>query len=191
MNLDGRDDVVLSVSNLSGPPLRIEVRYATGTGTFTAPVVAYSGQNAFTNSAALAAARVNGDAWPDIVFAAFPAPSGDGDIRVLLANGLGGYDVAQTIPADGGTVRLADLDQDGQLDLVYADETDDPALTGRGVAVRGGREPGGFDRSRSNPDRGRTLAPRPPLRGERGPSGAAGGSALGLSRRPHGEGWGV
>lgn len=122
LDADTKSDVVLSFA----PPARTEIWHATGVGTFGTPQTLAAGSIPITLEG-LAVGRLNGDPRPDIVYADWGVSGGDGSIRVLLANGSGGYDLAQTIPASAGTVRLADLDQDGDLDIVYADDTNEAA----------------------------------------------------------------
>lgn len=68
------------------------------------------------------AGDLNNDGWPDLVAAHYDGRAGDG-VEVVLSNGNGGFQAAVRYPAGQTTVAalLADVDSDGDLDLLSID----------------------------------------------------------------------
>ena len=103
-NGDGNPD--LAISNVGGPTVAIYLGH--GDGTFASPL------NIVTrNPIYSAAADFNQDGKVDFVL------GGDG-LKLFLGNGDGTFQVAQTIYADYGPVKVADLDLDGRLDITVS-----------------------------------------------------------------------
>ena len=107
-------------------------------------------------------ADLNGDGIPDIVAANY----GSDTVSVLLGNGNGTFQPAQSFAAGSGpaSVAVADLNGDGKLDLVVGNRNDSTVsvLSGNGngtfqapVTLRRGQEPllggrGRLDRRRQS-----------------------------------------
>ena len=123
VNGDGKIDLVITDY--------IGVSVLLGVGDLTASFTAANPQRPPTNDAghgvfgggSLAVADINHDGKPDIVVAGFE-PGGFGGTyyyEVLLGTGGGQFVLSQqyTVSDNGSATRLADLDDDGQLDLVF------------------------------------------------------------------------
>lgn len=129
-NHDGKPDLATS-SNL--------LALGNGDGTFQTPLtlVANPPPNGF---GWIAAGDMNNDGWTDIV-----ATEADGlvDIYVFLNNQHGGFTTATTVAPTGGvyTAQVADLNGDGNLDVVYQSLT-------AGVYLGDGK--GGLKQGQSN-----------------------------------------
>ena len=98
-----------------------------GDGTFQ-PAKLYSSGEEITYSVAVA--DVNGDGKPDVVMAS----NGDvnGNVSVLRGNGDGTFQTAQTYNSgaySAQSIAVADVNGDGRLDLVVANECAKPACT--------------------------------------------------------------
>ena len=132
VNGDGTADLV--VTNAGDGT--VTVLLGTGAGDF-APPVAYA---AGAGPVSVAVADVNLDGRPDLIVAGGGAVS-SGAVSVLLGTGAGGFAAAASIPVNGGisvpqTVTVADVNEDGNPDLVVA--------TGISVALMLGDGVGGF-----------------------------------------------
>ena len=128
VNNDGKPDLVVSnacgdSSNCGGDGL-VGVLLGNGDGTFQ---TAMSYDSGGTNAQGVAAADVNGDGKLDLLVTNFDACSTnacpDGSVSVLLGNGDGTFQVAQSY--DSGalaatSVAVTDLNKDGRPDLVVA-----------------------------------------------------------------------
>jgi hypothetical protein len=117
---DGRLDVVTSGES-STVPFAASVLLGNGAGGFQPPAEYGSGG---VDDNSVAVADVNGDGNPDIVVANWGGGTGGGAIGVLLGNGDGTFKPAVTYNSAGGTanaVVIADLRNDGKLDLLVAD----------------------------------------------------------------------
>ena len=123
VNGDGKIDLIITDY--------VGVSVLLGVGDLTAGFTAANPQRPPTNDAghgvsgggSLAVADINHDGKPDIVVAGFE-PGGFGGTyyyEVLLGTGGGQFVLSQqyTVSDNGNATRLADLDGDGQLDLVF------------------------------------------------------------------------
>ena len=152
LNRDGRPDIVVSncgpnvpgggCGGTSGNGV-IGVLLGSVDGTFRPVLTFDSGGKADT---ALAVADVDGDGTPDVMVAHSCDASGDcsaGTVSILQGRGNGSLAPAVTqsagAPAASGasSLDLADLDGDGNLDLVVADGNDVGVLLHRGAPVHG------------------------------------------------------
>lgn len=106
------------------------------------PVITTADAPAGTHPASLAVGDLDGDAWPDLVV------SNDAGIVRLMGDGAGGFGApVDIVPAGPGTLsggpQLADLDRDGDLDLVFGTVVALPGLP-RSVTVLLGDGTGAF-----------------------------------------------
>jgi Bacterial Ig-like domain (group 3)/FG-GAP-like repeat len=141
LNGDGRPDLVVanrcSDENCDGAA---GVLLNNGDGTFR-PAAMYLSGGAYANSVAVA--DVNRDGKPDVIVANDQSSPGarDGNVGVLLGNGDGTLQAAETYPASGNiplessVLAIADVNGDGKPDLV---------VTGSGVGVLIGNGDGTF-----------------------------------------------
>ncbi len=104
-NGDGHDDVVTSSLNT---PSNLWLLPGNGDGTLGVPVVVDTGFYGFVTSG-----HLNGDSHLDLIAT---EGLGTGDLVVILADGLGGFQTPVEYPVGGG-VAIADLDDDGDADL--------------------------------------------------------------------------
>jgi hypothetical protein len=102
----------------------LAVLLGNGDGTFQAPVIYGSGGY---GASSVAVADVNADGHPDLIVATSdpngPGSSGPGQLGVLLGNGDGTFQAAESFPAGGGGSRwvaAADVNHDGNPDLLVA-----------------------------------------------------------------------
>ena len=119
-NGDGKPDLV--TVNADGNANSVTVLFGNGLGGFSAGN-SYSVGPVNTQPMAVAVGDLNGDGRPDIVTANF----GPGTISVLINNGSGGFGSPQTLQIPGpnnhlgpGTIKMADFNGDGKLDLVVS-----------------------------------------------------------------------
>ncbi len=102
-----------------------------GDGTFR-PVVTYDSGGLYATSIAIA--DVNGDGKPDLLVTNWCASAGcgtDGVVGVLVGNGDGTFQPAQTFDSGGGaawSVAVADVNGDGMPDLLVADNSSSSAV---------------------------------------------------------------
>lgn len=126
VNGDGIPDLVLA----NAYPGSVAVLLGNGDGTFQAAVNYGSGGQA---AVSVAVADVNGDGHQDIIVAnycvldAYSCPDGPypGAVAVLLGNGDGTFQTAVPYGSggyQGNSVAVADLNLDGNLDLIVANE---------------------------------------------------------------------
>jgi hypothetical protein len=126
VNGDGLPDVLLDRPAASGGGLReVDVLLGRGDGTFRAA-------QSFPFRGRLVAVRVadfNGDGLPDL--AMFTTLNGSTTFTAMLGNGDGTFRVTQAVTYAGGSsvVAVADLDGDGQPDLVVTVGDPEPAGT--------------------------------------------------------------
>lgn len=113
LNGDGKDDVVVGF----GPD--IEIWFSNGNGTFGSMQVLEAVQ---ADWGTVSIAHVNDDSAKDIVFKTESFFDDDGDIRVYLGDGSGGFGLSDLIASHGGQMLVADVDGDGTVDLVDADD---------------------------------------------------------------------
>jgi len=127
VNGDGKSDILVAnwcVSSKECTSSSVGVLLNKGDGTFQ-PVVTYDtgGHHAFSVSVA----DVNHDGKPDLVVAIGCADifdqCTDGSVGVLLGNGDGTFQAVHNYPSGGTTtaIAIADLNNDGKLDVVVSD----------------------------------------------------------------------
>jgi hypothetical protein len=150
LNRDGKLDLIVANGCSSDPYCGLDsstgtvgVLLGNGDGTFQA-VVTYSSGGLYANS--LAVADINRDGKLDVVVLNQCVPatscrSGDGVVGVLLGNGDGTLQAAQTFDSAGfssASLAVADINRDGKLDLAVvnsctsSDQCSD-VTTARGV----------------------------------------------------------
>ena len=126
VNGDGKLDLVLvneCTSNCSSGS--VSVLLGNGDGTFQAAVTYGSGG---VYSYSLAVGDVNGDGYPDLIVSSQCNNNNNcsnGVVSVLLGNGEGTFQTAvpySTAAVDAFTVAMADVNGDGKLDLVVANQ---------------------------------------------------------------------
>jgi Ca2+-binding RTX toxin-like protein len=124
-DLTGDGDLDLVVANAGNDS--ISVLMGNGNGTFQPAVTTLltgCGPQITLSPNAIAVGDVNNDGLPDIVIA-----DGNGEVSVMLGNGDGTFTAPQTFQVNAATlpntaaygVALADLNGDGNLDIVVAD----------------------------------------------------------------------
>lgn len=127
----------------------------------TGAAVDYSSGGFNTNSVVMA--DVNGDGIPDLVVvnecASSCVPfSGTGTVAVLLGNGDGTFQTAVTYGTGGGyqpdALAVADVNGDGKLDLVVANNCSDDGCNAGSVAVLLGYGDGTFQAATTFPQAG-------------------------------------
>lgn len=109
-NSDTHPDVVILTRN----PGAVSLMAGRGDGTFGTGSELVVG----TNPGALVSGDLNGDGRPDLAVARGGTPT---TITVILANGVGGFDAPIDVGSHSGglaSLILADLDDDGHLDLL-------------------------------------------------------------------------
>ena len=141
VNGDGKPDLV--VANGDGS---VGVLLGNGDGSFQAAVTYGSGG---ASASSVAVADVNGDGKLDLVVANYCASSdcANGSVGVLLGNGDGTFQAAVSYSSGGlytGAVVLGDLNRDGKLDLVVANEYASSSATNGSVGVLLGNGDGTF-----------------------------------------------
>jgi hypothetical protein len=151
VNGDGNPDLVVANSCESNCGSNSEglvmVLLGNGTGTFT-PGAKYP--TGGYKSSSVAIADVNGDGKPDIVVANRCSTSNcesGGSVSVLLGNGNGTFQAAQTFASGGDTslsVAIADFNADGNLDLAVANECQDSSCANGSVTILLGNGNGTF-----------------------------------------------
>jgi hypothetical protein len=122
---DGHPDLVVvedlpdEQGNLTG--IRVSVLKGKGDGTFAAPVTSDFRLNRPSSISDMALGDVNGDGHLDIVL----ANQGSNSATILLGNGDGTFaaPVDYAVGDEPLAIRLGDLDQNGALDLVTAQES--------------------------------------------------------------------
>jgi uncharacterized protein (DUF2141 family) len=161
VNGDGKPDLLVEnyrVSEFQGPGM-VGVLLGNGDGTFQTAVTYGSGAY---YGYAVAVADVNGDGKPDLVAANECNPSNCyfGTVGILLGNGDGTFQAAVTYSSEGyltDSVAVADVNGDGKLDLVVANQCTLPndCLTQNGtVSVLLGNGDGTFQEAVSYPSGG-------------------------------------
>ena len=151
VNGDGKPDllVVNTCASNGCPSGSVAVLLGNGDGTFGAPF-SYSSGGYYAVS--IAVADVNGDGKPDVVVtnSCFKNPcTSQSTVGVLMGKGDGTFKAAVTHVTGGGyasSVAIADLNHDGKLDLVVANQcqTNDVCNTGGNAGVLLGNGDGTF-----------------------------------------------
>ena len=113
-NLDGKLDLAIADN------ATVSILLGRGDGSFGPPV-----PEAVTGSLALAVADVNGDGIPDIIAAGTTTVNATGSVSVLLGRAGGGFwpAVNLNVPGAPQSVAIADVDGDGNLDLVVGENS--------------------------------------------------------------------
>jgi len=158
-NGDGKADLVVvnecADSNCNAGA--VSVLLGNGDGTFQ-PAQTYSsgGSEAY----AVAVGDVNKDGKPDLIVAngcQSPEQCVNGVIGILLGNGDGTFQAAQTYSSGGvvaSSITTADVNRDGNPDLVVANQCLDSSCTSGGVSVLLGNGNGTFQSAQSYPSGG-------------------------------------
>jgi len=107
LNSDGSDDIVTLDPNVG----YIRVFLNVGDGTFDAGVV-YMAPVSGNLIHSLAVGDIDGDGVPDLL-----AAGASGDVSMLPGNGDGTFAVAVETALDGPRLALADIDDDGDIDV--------------------------------------------------------------------------
>jgi hypothetical protein len=115
-NGDGRLDIAVPDGGD-----QVTLFLATGPESYAAPVSYTVGSGAV----AIAAGDLSDDGIIDLVVA-LANPAGQGSVAILWGNGDGTFRLGATIPVglDPSAVALADLNDDGKLDVIVADQDD-------------------------------------------------------------------
>lgn len=146
LNGDGYLDIVATTNyNANGTNGGVDVLLGNGDGTFNGPVSFNAGP---TETFAIAVGDVDKDGSPDLVVTSNCQTETclNGTVSLLLGKGDGSFKVPIIITASlGGPVALADMNGDGNLDIIFnggvllGDGTDDGTFT----PVSGGELAGG------------------------------------------------
>ena len=149
INNDGKLDLCVAMTSTT----RVAILLGNGNGTFTA---AADYDSMMPGPYGIAAGDVNNDSLVDLILT---SPS-TGSIGVALGNGDGTFNGADTYAASQlsllnpspGEVALSDVDEDGKMDIVYANS----GYSSVGVLLGGGN--GGFYGPTEFPSGGGSLA---------------------------------
>lgn len=138
----------------------VSVLLGNGDGTFQAPQTYSSGGS---EAYAVAVGDVNNDGIPDVIVAngcQSASQCANGVVGVLLGNGDGTFQAAQTYSSGGvvaSSVTTADLNRDGNLDLIVANQCLDSTCASGGVSVLMGKGNGTFHAPKTYPSGGFTA----------------------------------
>jgi hypothetical protein len=130
VNGDGKLDIVVPLHSSNS----VGVLLGNGDGTFQTAKTYNTG---FDNPLSVAVADVNGDGRPDLLVAnAFGATSIMGTVAVLLGNGDGTFQPEVSYASGGyltNSIAVADVNNDGKLDIVVASWCPDSNCSSNGV----------------------------------------------------------
>ncbi|HEY3972480.1 MAG TPA: FG-GAP-like repeat-containing protein [Candidatus Sulfotelmatobacter sp.] len=134
VNGDGKPDIIVANQCQSSTSCNgtVGVLISNGDGTFQSAVTYGSGGN---DAESVAVADVNGDGKPDLLVANYcqlNACTGTGLVGVLLGNGDGTFQTAATYNAAVQSVAVADVNGDGNADLLVAGASSVGVLLGNG-----------------------------------------------------------
>ncbi len=123
VNGDHKPDLIISGNNVGdGSPTYLSLLLGNGDGTFQPAQSIAVG----SSESDVAVADLNGDGKMDLVVVTNPFPTGNGAIDVLLGNGDGTFQspLSYSVGKDAASVAVADVNGDGNLDLVVANSGD-------------------------------------------------------------------
>ena len=157
LNRDGKPDLVVAnlcrASNCSQENSGyVSVLLGNGDGTFQ-PAQEYATGGFGASSVAIA--DFNGDGNPDVVVAnqcSTTACKSGGSVSILLGNGNGTLQAAQTYSSGGDTalsIAIADFNKDGNLDLAVANQCQDSSCQNGAVSLLLGNGNGSFQAAQS------------------------------------------
>ena len=162
-NGDGKADLAIAneCADSNCDAGNVSVLLGNGDGTFQAPQTYSSGGS---GAYAVAVGDVNNDGKPDLIVAngcQNANQCANGAVGVLLGNGDGTFQFAQNYSSGGvvaSSVATADLNADGNLDLVVANQCLDSSCASGGVSVLLGNGNGTFQPAQSYPSGGLAAA---------------------------------
>ncbi len=157
---DGTHDLVASAANVFVPGTGVQVLLSDGAGGFLPPALV----GPEPSSGDVVVADMNADGQPDLMYTRQNVLCDCDDVRVLLGMGSGAFLTLPTAPVDASPIALtvADLDQDGVLDVATANRDLDGVETPGSVSVLMGLGDGTFQSHQTllteTPDVGGNMA---------------------------------
>jgi VCBS repeat-containing protein len=131
INGDGRLDIVTADANSNA----VSILFGQDAGGFSAPSVIAAG---VINTNSVAVADINHDSFPDLAVTGYASNA----VSVLYGNGSGGFSAPLLLSLGGATnaygITIADVNQDGELDILNAD------FGSNAISIHYGVQGGGF-----------------------------------------------